>query len=132
MSLRRIRQFITGDAKRLSSQLSELEGNVAAECDDIRATYVPSPVPRRVTSGGGIYGVGQALICDTAAASFSIVLEPPDAGRSGLLLLVVMSANPVVVATLAGAINESTLPQNFAGGTFWLFWDPTTSNWWST
>jgi hypothetical protein len=85
VTLKLIRQFITDSAKRLSSQLSDLEGNIAQETADIRASYEPVPAPVFVRQSGGTYTTGQAVMADTRQGNVSIKVAAPASGRPGWL-----------------------------------------------
>jgi hypothetical protein len=128
--LRTIKQFITGDAKRLSSQLSDLENNVATETADIRTNYVQkAPQTARISKGGGVYTTGQTLIADTSAAVFSINLAAPRDGQPGWLYVIIeagpsLTIRPVppakINALTVGTIAQVVAPLYFDGSNWWL------------
>jgi len=129
--MRAVKQFVTENPRQLSTQLSQLEQNVATEADDIRATYDVTPVPTSpVTRGGGVYTTGQALIADTNGGSFSVNLAAPVNGRPGRMIVINLSANVLSLVPRAPALlNLSTLAFPAPGGITQLFFDGT--NWWA-
>lgn len=113
--LRLIRQFITENSDRLSSQLGDFEQNVANETDRLRAGALPQLVPISVTLSTVVasYTVGQAVECDMTLGSLGIPLAKPANGSSGLLAIVKLAAantvtvTPIPPATINGATSKA-------------------------
>lgn len=126
MTLKLIRQFITDNAKRLSSQLSDFENNVQAETLNIRSTFVVAPVAVRVNAGGGIYTTGQALLCDTSSAAFGVLVSAKK-NVPGFLVLINKGPNAVTVRPLSGSIDQGS-SISVASGNALIYFDG--ADWW--
>ena len=132
MSLRRmIRNFIDPvDARRaaeLTRQLADFEDNVAAECDDIRATAAAlKPVARAERSSGVTLSPGSAAGFDTTAGDIDVLLAAPEARFAGKLVGVWkrVAANSLTLRVVGGAtINGSSSFSRSAVGLQLLFCD---------
>lgn len=109
---RKIRQFITSNPSLLSTQLSKLEGNIEAETDDVRASFMPNAADIvRISAtqpGQKPYAPGQLVIADNTNNSLTILIAPPDRTIVGKPLLIAVratSANIVKIAIAPPAPN---------------------------
>lgn len=132
--LKLIRQYITTNANRLSSQLSDLEKNVSDETGNIRSSFekllTPTPVVTANKTGASIYTTGDLIVADTTQGAFAVSLTPPTDGLPGFAALINNTATGVTVSPIAPAlINLSSSGPALAGGFWLLYWD--TTNWWS-
>lgn len=129
MSLRTIKQYITDDPNRLSSQLADLENNVVTETDAIRNSYLVRPVPTaRILVGGGVYTVGQAVVIDTSGGNYTVNLAPPSDGQSGWVYFIhetsgVLTLRPIGTKT----INTAATFVHSSVGVLTVYFDG--SNW---
>ncbi len=124
-----IKQFVTGNPGQLSTQLSNLESNVVSETADIRAKFVPIPVTTAVvTSGGGSFSVGEAVIADTTLSTFTLNLTDPVNKAPGFAMLINRSSGNVTLKTIAPTLIQLSASLPFANGMWILFFDGT--GWW--
>ena len=127
MSLTHINQFTTNDPIGLGRQLSKLEDNVSAECDDIRANTLGLPVLASFTAVAGavtnIVAIGspKQLSVDSTAASVNVIFPKLTSANFGqrFTLLRRSSANNVVTACLDTTVlcNGSLTWPTFTGAT---------------
>lgn len=127
--MRQIGTFSTDDPRQLMTQLSNLEQNIVKETGDIRAGFVPDFAPTRIAVGGGIYSTGIALLADTSAGPFSVVLANPQNNVPGMMLVVNESGNHFTVVPTAPTLINLAASNFYAAGLFTLFFDG--QNWWS-
>jgi len=127
--MRTIKQFITEDKQRLSSQLSDLENNVATETSDIRASFEPKAVQTpRITKGGGVYTTGQTLIVDTSGGVFEINVANPKNNVPGWLHIIIEAGPSLNVRPIAPAKFNTLVVASIAQVTAHMYFDG--SNWW--
>ena len=104
MTLSHINSFDTDNPQKLSRQLSDLEDNVSAELDRVRAGAVPIPIVASfsATASRGIVALlpDQQLTIDTSIASAAAVLPPLTPANFGRKFLVVkrVGTNSIVTS----------------------------------
>jgi hypothetical protein len=125
--MRQIRQFRTDDKGLLSTQLSQLENNVAQELALVESEALAVPVVTATVTpntAGGVFSVGDCLMADTTLGGFSVNLAAPVDGLPGWFLAINRSGNTLKIQTVPPALlNLSSVAQNFAGGLHQLFFD---------
>lgn len=127
MALRTIKQYITDDPERLSSQLADFESNVVTETDSIRNSYTVRPTPTaRILTGGGVFTVGQAVIIDTSAASYAVNLAAPADGRPGWVYFIHETTGTLTLRpTGSTTINNAATITHAVVGVLSVFFDGT-------
>jgi hypothetical protein len=139
MTLKQIHNFNTDDTNRLQSQLSDFENNVATETKSIRESFIPS-LEQRLTTGAAVTStllVGQMALCDTGAASVTVVLSAPPNQTPGWLAITKRAAANNVTLVPSGLnrnrvtrrINATTSLVRAAVGVLWIYFDG--SDWWA-
>lgn len=130
MSLRTLKQYITDDPGRLSSQLADLENNVVTETESIRNSYLVRPTPTaRVIVGGGIYTVGQAVTIDTSAGSYAVNLAVPADRRPGWLYFIHVTSGTLTLRPINATINNAATLTHAVVGVLSVYFDG--AKWWS-
>lgn len=128
--LRLLRQFITDNAARLSSQLSLFEQNVDTETRSIRSSFLPGLEPLTVNKSIPVkaYTVGQALECDMTLGSFDVVIGKPLAqGQKGLIAIVKLQGAGTVTVRPVRPMNINGLATKAyaAAGLAFIYFDGT-------
>lgn len=128
-----IKQFITENAQRLSSQLSTFEGNVAKETADIRASFQPalSQIVFSASSSSSAFGVGTVALCEPSASALTLGLTAAPAQPAGFACLVKRGAASNVTLVPSGTnssgaarkINNANSKAYAAAGMYWLYFD---------
>lgn len=128
-----IKQFITENAQRLSSQLSTLEGNVAKETADIRASFQPAltQVVFSASSSSSAFGVGVAALCEPSTSALTLALTAAQGQPAGFACLVKRGAGSAITLVPSGTnssglsrkINTANSKAYATAGLYWLYFD---------
>lgn len=136
--MKKIGNFQTEDAGRLSEQLDRFQDAVDVETSAIRAGFIPQLAQVPFSSSSAVSATllpGQLAICDSSIGNVTVTLAPSQNKAPGWLAIVKrFAANNVTVkpsgnaGPIARRVNATTSKVYAAAGLFWLYFDG--ADWW--